>query len=79
MKNIAKIDRFEIVKSKNVRKYQRGNQKWTIQINWQHRVHETKTNKIKIQHNMCWTPLKTNRTSFLYGNRNGHHNTELRT
>jgi len=30
----------------------RGNQKWTIQRNWQHRVHKTKT-----QHNMCWTPL----------------------
>ena len=44
---------------------------------------------------ICWTPLyankhkyepsyeqlevKTNRTSFLYGNRNGHHNTELRS
>ena len=25
----------------NVREYQRGNHKWTIQRNWQHRVHET--------------------------------------
>ena len=39
----------------NVREYQRCNQKWTIQRNWQHRTH--KTNKTKTQHNMCWTPL----------------------
>jgi hypothetical protein len=26
-----------------------------------------------------WLSVKTNRTSFLCGNRNGHHNTELRT
>ena len=25
----------------NVREYRRGNQKWTIQRNWQHRVHKT--------------------------------------
>ena len=25
----------------NVREYQRGDQKWTIQRNWQHRVHKT--------------------------------------
>jgi hypothetical protein len=31
--------------------YQRGNQKWAIQRNWQHRVHKTKTNTTKIQHN----------------------------
>ena len=24
----------------NVREYRRGNQKWTIQRNWQHRVHK---------------------------------------
>jgi hypothetical protein len=29
----------------NVREYRRGNQKWTIQRNWQHRVHKTKKNK----------------------------------
>jgi hypothetical protein len=28
----------------NVREYRRGNQKWTIQKNWQHRVHNTKKN-----------------------------------
>jgi hypothetical protein len=31
----------------NVREYRRGNQKWTIKRNWQHRVHKTKTNKTK--------------------------------
>jgi len=31
--------------------------KWTIQRNWQHRVHKTKTNKAKTQHNINWTPL----------------------
>ena len=30
----------------------KGNQKWTIQRNWQHRVHKTKKNKTKMQHNM---------------------------
>ena len=25
----------------NIREYQRGNQKWTIQRNWQHKVHRT--------------------------------------
>ena len=33
--------------------------KWTVQRNWQHRVHKTKKNKTKAQHNMCWTPLCT--------------------
>jgi len=40
---------FEI----NVREYQRDNNKWTFQRNWQHRVHKTKTNKIRTQHYMC--------------------------
>jgi hypothetical protein len=31
----------------NVREYGRGNQKWTIQINWQHRVNKKKKNKTK--------------------------------
>jgi hypothetical protein len=31
----------------NVREYRRGNQKRTIQRNWQHRVHKTKINKTK--------------------------------
>ena len=41
----------------NVREYRSGNQKWTIQRNWQHRVHKTKKNKAQTEHNMCWTPL----------------------
>jgi len=41
----------------NVREYRRGNQKRTIQRNWQHRVYKTKKNKTKTQHNMHWTPL----------------------
>ena len=42
-----------------VREYRRGNQKRTIQRNWQRRVQRRvlKTNKAKIQHNMCWTQL----------------------
>ena len=44
----------------NVGEYRRGNTTWTIQRNWQHRVHKTKKNKAKTQHNICWTPLITN-------------------
>jgi hypothetical protein len=29
----------------NIRKYRMGNQKWTIQKNWQYRVHKTKKTK----------------------------------
>ena len=47
----------------NVREYRRSNQKRTIQRNWQHRVHKTKKNKAKTQHNMCWTPLYANKTN----------------
>ena len=36
----------------NVREYRRGNQKWTIQRNYQHWVHKTKTNKTKT-HFLC--------------------------
>jgi len=35
--------------------------KLTIQRNWQHMVHKTKTNKTKTQHNMWWTPLHANK------------------
>jgi len=31
----------------NVREHRRGNQKWTIQTNWQHRVHKRKTKQNK--------------------------------
>jgi hypothetical protein len=39
----------------------RGNQTWTIQRNWQHRVHKTKKNKAKTQYNICWSPLCANK------------------
>ena len=41
--------------AKNVPDYKRGNHNWTIQRNWQHRVHKTKINKAKTQRNRCWT------------------------
>jgi len=44
----------------NVREYRKGNHKWTIQINWQHKKHKTKKSKTKTQHNMCWTTLYAN-------------------
>ena len=50
-----------IVGQINVREYRRCNQQWTIQTNWQHMVHKTKTNKPKTQHNMCLKPLYTNK------------------
>jgi hypothetical protein len=40
-----------LLKANKFREYRRGNQKWTIQRNWQHRVHKTKKNKANIQHN----------------------------
>ena len=36
-----------------------GNQKWTIQRNWQLRC--TKRRQRKTQHNVCWTPLYANK------------------
>ena len=36
--------------TRNVREYRRGNQKWTIQRNWQHRVHNTKIHKNTTQY-----------------------------
>jgi hypothetical protein len=30
-----------------IQRIPKGNHKWTIQRNWQHRVHNTKTNKAK--------------------------------
>ena len=45
----------------NIREYQRVNQKGTIQRNWQHSPHKTKKNKTKTHHNMCRTPLHSNK------------------
>jgi len=33
----------------------------TIQRNWKHMIHKTKKNTTKTQHNMCWTPLCSNK------------------
>ena len=35
----------------NVKEYRRGNQKWTIQRNWQHWVRYTRRRKTKQKHN----------------------------
>jgi len=43
----------------NVREYRRDKIDNTIQRNWQHRANKPKKNKIKAQHNICWTPLCT--------------------
>ena len=56
--------KFEHSMEINVREYRRGNPKRTIQRNWQHRVHKTKINKTKTQHNMCWTPLYANKHKY---------------
>ena len=37
----------------NVREYRRGNNKWTIQRDLQHRVHNTMKTKTKAQHKCC--------------------------
>ena len=40
----------------NVREYRWGNQKWTIQRNWQHWVHKTQEDKQSKKHNtICVT------------------------
>jgi hypothetical protein len=45
----------------NVREYRRGNQKWTIQRNWQHRVHNTKKNTTQYVYVNVLFPLPLNR------------------
>ena len=44
----------------NVREYRCGNQKWTIQRNWQHRVHKTKKNKTNTQYALDIMQINTN-------------------
>ena len=63
-----------------LREYRSGIQKWTIQRNWQQ--DEEKQNKNTTQYMLDTTirkqlEVKTNRTSFLCGNRNGHHKTRV--
>ena len=45
----------------NVREYRRGNLKWTIKRNWQHRALKMTKNTTKTQHNICWTPSQANK------------------
>jgi hypothetical protein len=49
LSNIVIIVLFSI----NIREYRRGNKKWPIQRNWQHRVQKTKTNKSKHLDILC--------------------------
>ena len=48
---------YAVVYQVNVRENRRGNRKWTIHRNWQHKVHKMKTKKTKTKRNMCWAPL----------------------
>ena len=41
----------------NVREYRMGNQRWSNQRNWQHRVHKTKTNQANTQHKVWDTTM----------------------
>jgi hypothetical protein len=50
----------------NVREYRRSNQKWTIQRNWQHRVHKTKRNNSKTQHKIIFLNLHFSKIYFWY-------------
>jgi hypothetical protein len=69
----------------NIREHRRCNQKWNIQRNWQQDGEKQTKNTTQcvlyIRHELSYKQMevKTNRTSFLCGNRNEHHNTELRT
>jgi hypothetical protein len=45
--NLSNWKSFFLSEGINVREYRRGNQTWTIQRNWQHRAHKTKTHKRK--------------------------------
>ena len=46
----------------NVREYQRGNQEWkSRETGNMGYVYKMKKNKTKTQHNMCQTPLYTNK------------------
>lgn len=47
----------------NVREYRMNNEKGTIQIKWQHRVHKTQDkDEAKPQHYTSWTTLYANKT-----------------
>ena len=48
---LSRCPLFYLFLRKNVREYRRCHQKWIILRNWQHRIHKTKKNKTKTQHN----------------------------
>jgi hypothetical protein len=79
----------------NVREYQRGDQKWTIQNIWQYKIHNTKKynsnivldttihKQTQITVNRTWVLIHTtggkDESNIVFRYRNGHHNTEVRT
>ena len=52
---ISAINTAKCINLIKVREYPRGKQK-----------HKTNKNKTKTQHNMCWTPLNTNKHKYMY-------------
>jgi hypothetical protein len=54
---------------------------WAKKNTTQYVLYTTIRKQTQIRHELSYKQLevKTNRTSHLCGNRNGHHNTELRT
>jgi hypothetical protein len=61
------------------RENHRSNQKWIIQRNWKHRVHRTKKNTAKTQHNMCRTTLHPNRHEQRYTQTDTNNTTHKQT
>jgi len=45
----------------NVREYRRGNQEWTIQRHWQHRVHKREEKQTKNTTRYALSPLYANK------------------
>ena len=87
------IDPLGESKQINVRQYRRGNQKWTVSEKQDDEKQnknttqyvldttmrkQTQITSIRYEPSYKQLEVKTKRTSFLCGNRNGHHNTELR-
>ena len=57
---LVKKESAILFNSKKNIQYINDREKWTIEKNWQHKVHKTKENKAKTEHNNCWTPLYAN-------------------
>jgi len=59
--DLALFSLFDLLCKINDRENRRANHEWTIQRNWQHCMHKTKTNSTKkTQHDMCWIPFYAN-------------------